>query len=695
MAPGRMVIDAGVLALSLGRHQHGASCLNVGDALSTTTRTILICLALFTLNAVICGPLFGVEYLDDFQSNEGSYITFGKFLLSHWPHVGWFPWFNAGMPFEDTYLPLPGAAVALTSLTSGFSPAHAFHFVAALTYSLAPVFLFLFARELSGHLAASVGAAVLWSLVSPSAVFPQILKDMGTPWGIRRLQNIVVYGETPHNMALCLLPISLLLTNRFLERPSSRRFALAALAAAAVMLTNAFGIVVVSISSIMLFASRGNYRPKSLASIGGILFLAYLAICRMLPPTLIRLIETNSQLVGGDYRFTWRTAMLAGSFLLSLIALWAVLRRLESPGTQFAALFTACFGGIALLGFHGVNLVPQPVRYHIEMEVGLCLLAAFAVGTLVRRFPHGITGGIAWVAIGALGVIAIKDYRFARELIRPATISQWAPFKEARWIAANLPGERVLIAGEGEWLFNLFTDNPQLGAGHEPSAPNWIQRVAVYTIFTGQNAGDRDAPVSILWLKAFGCGGIVVSGPASRDHYHAVINPTKFDGLLPLVWREGGDSIYRVPLRSTSLAHVIPMSAIVGRRPINGLDVDPLRPYVAALEGPSVSAANLQWENPDRGRIVANVPPDSVVSVQVTWDPGWRARVGSRQVPLTTDQLGLIVIDPQCSGKCSIDLEFDGGLERAITLWISLLTVMGLSAAAIWPGFTRRKRPRL
>jgi hypothetical protein len=277
----------------------------VGDGPLSTRRIALICAILFAINALICGPLFGVEYLDDFQSNEGAFITFAYFLLLHWPHVAWFPWFNAGMPFEDTYQPLVGFLVAGLARMANCSPAHAFHFLAAFTYSLAPVFLFLFAQALSSRLMPSVWAALLWSILSPSVLLPQFLNDMGTPWGIRRLQDIVFYGEVPHNVAMCLLWLSLWLTTRFLIAPTIRRFGVAALAVAAVMLTNAFGMVVVLVSFVILCVVRDKYCGKVLASIAGVLPIAYLAICRWLPPTLIRLMETNSQLSGGDYRFSF------------------------------------------------------------------------------------------------------------------------------------------------------------------------------------------------------------------------------------------------------------------------------------------------------------------------------------------------------------------------------------------------------
>ena len=638
-------------------------------------RTWLLCLALFALNATLCAPLFKIEYLDDFQSNEGSWITFAKFLSQNWPHVSWFPWFNAGMPFEDTYLPLVSGIVAILSRVAHCSPAHAFHFVAALAYSLAPVFLFLFAKGVSGRVAPSVCAAVLWSLFSPSIIFPELLHDLGTPWGLRRLNNMVIYGETPHNVAICLLPVSLLFIWRYLEIPTMRRFAMACLASAAVMLTNAFGIVVVFVASLILFATRKHLSWKAFASVCGIQLAAYLAICRFFPPSLIRLLEINSQLVSGDYRFHWQTLIFALCFGALLIALWAVLHRVSDPVLQFSILFSACFGGIAALGFAGINLMPQPQRYHLELEPGLCLAAAFILVPIVSRLPSKAVFGTTVICAVLLAWVAFKDYRFARNLIHPVDIAQSTPFREARWIATHLPGQRILVAGEGQWLFNLFADNPQLGAGHEPTAPNWIQRVAVYTIFTGQNAGALDRPISIMWLKAFACGAIVVPGRDSKDHYHAVVNPDKFDGLLPLVWREGGDSIYQVSLQSTSLAHVIPRSAIVTKQPVNGLDVGQVRTYVNALE-----SADIVWANPDHAKIAARMDHSEVLSVQITYDPGWEAHAADREVKTSADELGFLVIDPACNGDCTVDLAFTGGLERKVALALSLIAAAVLFA---------------
>jgi hypothetical protein len=643
-------------------------------------RVALAAIALFAVNAAVCLPLFGINYLDEFQSNEGSFITFGRFLAGNWPHAAWFPWYNAGMPFENTYMPLLPALVAILARVTHASPAHLYHILMASAYSAAPAALFLFAAKLAGRLRPGLLAGLAWSLFSPSLLIPSILADSGSAWDVRRLKNIVFYGEGPHNLALCLLPIALLLLARYLDKPGARRFAAAAAGFAVVAASNAFGMVVAAAGAAILFAARGKWNWRELPGIAAVLAAAYLLIGRVLPPSLLRLIETNSQMVGGDYRFTIRAKLLAVAFALAWLVLWLLVRRRGGPLMRFAVLFLACFGGIAVLADRGIGFLPQPMRYHLEMEVGVCLVVGVALDAVFAHMGR-IRTRLAAACVLVAAFAGLKDYEYARRLIRPVDVAASVPFRQARWIGEHLPGQRIMVAGENQYWFNLFADNPQLSAGHEPSAPNWIQRVAVYTIYSGQNAGLQDGPISVLWLKAFGCGAVTVPGPRSRDHYHPIVNWGKFDGLLPVVWRDQDDFVYQVPLRSASLAHVVPRGAVVTRPPIHGLDIEGVRSYVAALEDPSIPPAELTWENAGHGRIAAAPARGQVISVQITYDPGWQASVDGRPVAVRPDGLGLMVIEPGREGKCTVDLRFGGGTERTICLVISLaagILVIGL-----------------
>jgi len=293
-------------------------CLSTGRAVTRNfleakrgPRSLGAGVALFALNAFFCFPLFRTEYLDDFHSNEGYWIAIARFLTGHWPHVAWLPWYDAGKPLEAAYLPLVHTLTALGAWLTHASPALTFHVLAALAYCLAPVSLFAFAAWVSGRATGAFSAALLWSLFSPSVMLPMILADSGSAWVLRRLNNIVFYGETPHNVAIALVPLALLLLARYLKQPGVARFAMAALAFAAVMMANAFGVVLAGVSAVLLLAAADRPDWRGVLSLGGIVAAAYLLICRALPPSLIRLIETNSQTVGGDFRFTSRTAVLA------------------------------------------------------------------------------------------------------------------------------------------------------------------------------------------------------------------------------------------------------------------------------------------------------------------------------------------------------------------------------------------------
>ena len=61
--------------------------------------------------------------------------------------------------------------------------------------------------------------------------------------------------------------------------------------------------------------------------------------------------------------------------------------------------------------------------------------------------------------------------------------------------------------------------------------------------------------------------------------------------------------------------------------------------------------------------ITADLKPEHILSVQITWDKGWKAYAGGRRVHAWGDKLGQMVVEPQCSGPCTVELKYDGGTE--------------------------------
>jgi hypothetical protein len=323
--------------------------------------------------------------------------------------------------------------------------------------------------------------------------------------------------------------------------------------------------------------------------------------------------------------------------------------------------------------------VPQPLRFRLELEMAVCLTAALGVARVsARQLRMAMPSILAVVCVAEL----VHNRHRASEIIQAADWKNRIEYREAAWFQNNMGGRRVFAPGSVSLWMNVFNDVPQLGGCCDQSIPNFEQRVALYTLYSGQNAGGQEGEISTLWLQAYGVHAVGVSGEGSSEYFLAYSNPKKFDGVLPVLWRDGPDVIYRVPQRSESLAHVIGPSQVISRKPAHGLDVDPLRAYVAALNDPGLPLANLQWTGAGAGRIAAEIPPGDLISVQVTFDKGWRALVNGVEQHIAEDALGMMVIDPRCSGNCSVDLRYEDDMEMRVAKIVRLLSVF--ACAVFW-----------
>jgi hypothetical protein len=211
-----------------------------------------------------------------------------------------------------------------------------------------------------------------------------------------------------------------------------------------------------------------------------------------------------------------------------------------------------------------------------------------------------------------------------------------------------------------------------------------MQQVAQFVIFSGDASGAANAPYSILWLKAFGVRAIAVSGPHSPEYWRPFGHPTKFDGVLPVLWHEDDTTIYSVP-SSPSLAHAMRPESLAPSKHTAAPDDEALRRYVAALERPS-SSASFEWRGANQAAIGARLEPGEVVSTQVTYDRGWRASVNGAPRAVYRDGFGFLAVRANCAGDCRVDLVYDGGLEANLCRTVSLAALLLSCAFAVgWP----------
>lgn len=638
-------------------------------------RAFLYLLVILGVNILIARQLFSLEYSDRLSSIEGTFIAIAKQIAAHPRDLLWWPAWDCGLPFQNTYLPLTHLMVAAFSTVTGHSAPLSYHQVSAAFFCLGPVSLFLMAVVVTRDAGSSFFAALAYSVFSPVALLlPAIARDLGSHARLRRLQILIDYGEGPSTAAMALFPLAILFLYLAFQKRGLAMKVLAGVFMGLSVLANAFGgtILLMAVTALLFSMERKRFQRNAIIAAVTAL-LAWCWISPLFPPSVLAAIRMNSPTVEGDYRFN--AASLAGCVVLAAaFALVTVLlaRRGASLAIRFFLLFALLVSGVVTLGyFAGINIVPQPHRYQNAMDMALCLLVVFAGRSWLRRVPARFTLVAATVCMTAIAVMAIQQIRYGHRLIRTIDVTRTAPWRIAKWMDTHMNGQRVMVGGAYSFPFNVFTDTPQLHGGHETMLPDYLIRVAVYQIYSGDNAAGSEGEIAALWLKALGAHAISVPGPTSAEAYKPFRNPAKFEGILPVLWREGGDTIYGVPSRSDSLAHVIPRSAAVHTVPVNGLDIGQIRTYVAAIEDQAIPDASWQWTSRHSGVIRATLRPDEVISLQTTFSKGWKATVAGQPQEVRSDGLGFLIVEPDCIGSCVVTMTYDGGIELLVTSGLS------------------------
>jgi hypothetical protein len=491
---------------------------------------VLVCvLALLIINLMIAGPLLGVEYSAYHGSVEGLFVAIARVMAEHPGEWNWWPLWSGGMPFENTYLPLPEGGVAGFSVLTGCSPARSFHIVTAAFYVLGAAAVFWMALAVSRRLAVSFVAALAYSCFSPSALLaPTVWLDAGGALNLHRLQALVCYGEAPHTVALVLLPVAVVCFSRALTTNAVKWKILAGVSAASIALSNAFGIVtlaIVLLCWLLSFPSKPWWRAPSMVAVIGV--VSYCWISPWLSPGMIRAMRINSPTAGGDYRYTAASWIALAVFSGGFILLWFGLRRAKiASHLQFFTLFAYVPTVMVVIwNVWKVAVIAQPNRYELEMDMALLLAVVFGAAAILDRLPKSLRATTVVIVTAALGFQTVHSVRYARRLIRSVDPTQLVEYRIAKWMDEHRRGERAFISGSSSFLYNVFTNNPQLHGGHDPFVPNPFIRTVAFTIYSGMNAGARDAEYSVFWLKAFGAHAISVSGANGREFYKPFANP--------------------------------------------------------------------------------------------------------------------------------------------------------------------------
>jgi hypothetical protein len=662
--------------------------------LSKSRREVVICavvlpLLIFLANFLIVRKLFSVEFTPYLFSTEGLFTTIARAVATYPFDLQWWPLWECGMPFQNSYQPMLPVAAGLYAHLTGVSPALSIHQWGSAMFCIGPVFLYLMAWIMTARPGTSFLASLAYSAISPCAwISTTIRQDLGGLWRLRRLHILAFYGEGPHTSAMALVPLAILFLYLGAGRKKFWPGIGAGLVIGAAVLFNTFGAVIVGLAGLCLLATVATEsRWRYLGFLVFVGALTYAWISPLSPPSVVAAIRINSPTVDGDYRFNERSLMGVVILAVGFLILRWLLRKRGTSQLRFFILLAFLTGGIVVLEMAHMYVVPQPHRYQIAMDMMVCLSVVFAGTELLQAKPRVLWA--AGVVLFLLTTAGIRyNVRYGRGLIRPIDVTSTSTYRISRWLATQFGSKRVMVPGSYSFYFNNFSDTPQVLGGADTLQINPLMRIVGYVLYSGISDQARDGQVSIIWLKALGVQAVVVPGPESGEFFKPFANPRKFEGVLPVLWREAGDTIYQVTGTSSSLAHVLPADAVVSHLPIHGLDVAETERYVKALDDPAFPEASLLWTNRHTATIDTKVQPGQAISLQVTYAPGWRAEANGSPVRVEKDGLGLIKLEPACNGRCEVTLVYDGGTEWRVTCGASLIVMAGVVLMA---GFRFRK----
>jgi hypothetical protein len=637
------------------------------------------------VNAYVCHELF-TNQAAHMNSMHGFWVALAKRGSNAWLHSNWWPLWDCGIPFEYTYAPLIPGLIAGWSAMRGITHELALQSITGFVYCLAPLSLFLMAWLMTRAPGCSFLAALLYSLTAPTQlIVPDAEFAWRHFWDARRLFLVAAWDDTPHLTALALLPMVILFLTLALQKRRPAYYAILVGLIALMALASDFAPIEVITAAVCLIAvfPRQDY-VRNTALILAIGLFAYSIVAPFLSPSLLVAIRRASANAEGGWTAGSLTALAI--VILGWIVLWRVLQRWTTDWSlRFFALFAYLTSSVPVIAAHlHRQFLPQPGRYKLEMELALALVMAFGLRSVFEKAWPTLTVALLLLFFALAGEQIVSHRQFGRNILQPADVTQTIEYRTAAWASRNLPGVRVMLPGSIAQWADDFTDVWQFSGSSWSQAYNQSQQRGLAAVYNGGDTPQQDARIALDWLRAFGVGAIAVSGPNSHEYWKPFVHPAKFEGLLPVLWHEEDVTIYRVPQRTASLAHVVSESAIVSRSPAGPRDTDQIEKYTAALDDPSLPPADFHWGEPNSIQIRTTAGPGQAVSVQVSYHPGWHAKAGNRSVEVRRDGLGLMWLRPACSGPCEIQLDYDGGWELRLCRYLSYTALCALLLGATW-----------
>ena len=633
---------------------------------------------LFLATALLILPLFRIEYFNNWMSIEGTFIADARYIRDHWPHPSWHALWYCGNRFDYVYAPGTRYGAAIASMLLHVSPARGYHIFIAAMYCLGVAGIYFVVRTGTRSRGAAWLAAGAEALLSPVFLLLKQYRDDSLRWMPERLNVLTKWGEGPHMCAMAIIPFALAFAILAFRTGSRKAIAAASFCCALVVLNNLYGALALGVFFPVLVWSAFASAPRASTwwRAGTIVVLTAGLCAWWLTPSFIRLTQRNLMLVAQPGN---RWSGLAGVAIAVAFAAisWFAARRWKPPAWSIFVAGSLLFFAVEVLGqfFFHFRITGEPLRFVPELDIVLILGAVEAIRRLGRIQR--------WAALA----IAVLCFGFAAKyLAAPWSVYSADPdytrrveYRMPEWVAKNLPGSRLFTFGSVSFWYTTWRDLPEANGGSDQGAQTLMPPLARYQIRLGDDP-QRD----IYWLQALGVDAVMFHEAPSEEIYHEVTSPRKFMGILPVIYDNHGDIVYRVP-RGAGLGRVVDERQMSALQPIpwSNEDKPQLRAYAEAMEA---AGGPVDYQRPaiDEIRITATTQPGQSILVQENYDPGWRAWVDGRPAAIKTDIMQFMRV-PTEAGKHQVRFAYQLATDARIGMWISVLSIVALLALVVVP----------
>ena len=648
----------------------------------TRRRELLLdCLLLFLLATLLLAPYYTHKYTDQWPSIESTFISDARFLAAHWPHPQWQPLWYTGTRFDYIYPPALRYGTALLSKVLGWWTVKSYHFYTTFFYCVGIAGVYLLVRAGGRSRWAAWLCALATGLMSPTLLIFKNMRDDAGNWHVPvRFGVLIRYGEGPHITALCLLPFALAFTWWALEAKRPRALALAGIFCAAVVSNNFYGATALAMFFPLLlwsfFVTREGRRLLFPAV--AIPALAYGLTAFWLSPSYLRITLHNMQYVS-EKGSSWSGIAAA---LTAVVFGYASFKLARSRPERTWAVFivgSLVFFGLNVAGHHFLNfrVMGEPGRLIPELDLVIILAAALLFEWMWRR-----PGPWLKIAVAVVVIVAFASTRHyiknARHIIQPwPNYQSRVEYRVTDWLWKNMPDARVSTSGTVRFWFDAWHDLTELGGGSEQGLTNPIAYNAMWELNVGTSS-----EVALLWLKALGVDAMYLAYPNSEEPYKDGLHHERYL-TFPVLFDDGqGNTLYASQRRYPQRARVVETAKLAATiSPRANDDLGCLRPYVDTVENGPDSPVKIDHPSTDLVLLHARFDAGQSLLVQETWDPGWRASVDGKPLPVRKDAMGFMVVDPP-AGDHTVRLEFPMPLENRVGWGLTALTVLALGVLA-------------